>query len=268
MKDERYERLRTARLWLIDLDGTLIRGGQALPGADVLIQTLRRAERNFLILTNNATRTPRAIARDLSHLGLDIEEDEVYTSPQALVDVLVRERPSASVLAIGEEGLLEPLKRKGFRLVEDWREADTVCVGLDRSLCYDALARAALALQHGAQFYATNVDLRLPVEDGFHPGNGSIVRLLEGVSGKAAEVIGKPRPAMLQAALARFGASPDDALMLGDSLETDIPAASELGMLGVLVRTGVSAAVKEGEIRAHTPLLFDDLPALLAYLGD
>ena len=265
-KTEQLERLRAARLWLIDLDGTIIRGGRALPGADTLIETLRKMGRNFLILTNNATRTPETIARDLREVGLFIEEDEVYTSPQALVDLLLRKRPSAKVLAIGEEGLLEPLRRNNVHLVQHWQEADTVCVGLDRNLCYDKLAQAALALQHGAQFFATNADVRLPVEDGFHPGNGSIVRLLEAVSGQKAEVIGKPQPAMLQAALMRFGHTANDALMLGDSLETDMPAAAALGMLGILVRTGVSHHVKEEALTGERPLIFDDIPSLLTFL--
>jgi len=264
--NERLERLRSVRLWLIDLDGTIIRGGRALPGADRLIQTLRMTGRHFLILTNNATRTPQTIARDLRDVGLLIEADEVYTSPQALVDLLLRQRPAAKVLAIGEAGLLEPLQRNDVHLVDHWREADTVCVGLDRGLCYEKLAQAALALQHGAHFYATNADVRLPVEDGFHPGNGSIVRLLEAVSGQKAEVIGKPQPAMLEAALMRFGLTAKDALMLGDSLETDMPAAAALGMLGILVRTGVSHAATEEALTGEKPLIFDDIPSLLPFI--
>ncbi|QZA32723.1 HAD-IIA family hydrolase [Hydrogenibacillus sp. N12] len=243
------------RGWLLDLDGTLVRGTRPLPGAGAFLDALRAAGAAFLILTNNATRTAAAVAGALTEAGLPVRPEEVLTSADVLAEVLARRYPGGRVLAIGEAGLYEPLRARGLRVVEAGADpagpVDAVAVGLDRTLTYGKLTAALRALAAGVPFYATNCDLRLPGEDGWLPGNGSIVELLRVASGRTPRVVGKPRYPMLRAALRRLGLPRSDVALVGDNVLTDIAAGRRAGIDAYLVETGVPPA--KGALRRYPP---------------
>lgn len=224
---------------LIDLDGVLYVGTTALPGAQAFISWLRTRAIGFRLVTNNATLTPGGYVSKLGAMGVEVTEDEVFTSALATALYLRKQRGVQTAYVIGEEGLSAALR--GAQVEFESVRPDWVIVGLDRKLTYDKLATAALALQNGARFLGTNPDLSLPVEGGLVPGAGAIQAALSAATGREPTVIGKPETLMLELAMSQIGGSLHDTVMLGDRLDTDIQGAVSLGIESVMVLTGVSS---------------------------
>lgn len=253
----------TYRGVVIDLDGVCYLGGTPVDGSADAVAALRDAGIGIVFATNNATRTPEQSTEKLRSLGFDADPDEVVTSAVAAADLI---DPGTRCLVIGMEGLREALRARGCTLVDDPAEAEAVVTGLDRDLTYDTLVRGTRAILAGARFVASNADGSFPADDGISPGAGTIVAALETATGRAAEVAGKPEPALYQAAAARL---PEGAkLMIGDRVETDIAGAHELGWDTALVLTGVTD--RDGADRADPAPTYvaDDLASLVRRLLD
>ncbi len=227
--------------FLIDLDGTVYRGKEVIPEAVRFIERLKEEGRRFLYLTNNSAVTPEAVANRLSGMGLPTAEKDVYTSAMAVAAYLAEREPDgASVYVIGETGLNDALAQNGFVFTEE--KPQYVIVGIDRHFTYDKLAVAARAIRGGAVFLATNNDAALPTEAGLFPGNGSLVAAVSVASGTRPIVIGKPEKLIVDYALRRLGTRPEETLIVGDNLHTDIEAGANSGLDSLLVLTGYSSA--------------------------
>lgn len=253
-------RIKSIRHILVDLDGVLYVGTTALGGAAEFICWLREHRIGFRLVTNNATLTPAGYVGKLGAMGIEVFEDEVFTSALATALYLRKQRSVQRAYVIGEEGLLEALR--GAQVEIDPDRPDWVIVGLDRSLTYAKLATAALALQRGARFLGTNPDRSLPVEGGLVPGAGAIQAALTAATGVQPLVIGKPEPLMLELAMSQLGGTLENTVMLGDRLDTDIQGAVALGIPSIMVLTGVSSREDIGQSPAKPSLVVDDLPAL------
>ncbi|MDT3415881.1 4-nitrophenyl phosphatase [Brevibacillus aydinogluensis] len=225
--------------YLLDLDGTIYRGREAIPGAARFVQHLRKQGIPYLYLTNNSSASPEQVAARLTGLGIDAEPEEVYTSAMATAHYLKEQAPAGTpVYVIGEEGLIAQLKASGFTISEE--RPRYVVVGIDRSFDYAKLTTAARAIRQGANLIATNADAALPTEQGLFPGNGSLVAAVSTASGVKPVVVGKPERIIVDYALTRLGTSAGETLIVGDNLDTDIAAGNCSGMDSLLVLTGYS----------------------------
>ncbi len=241
-----YEALERSKAVLFDLDGTLIRGEQAIPGAVHFVVQLAKMGKRIIYLTNNATRTNHAVAELLNRLGFPAQPEMVLTSSIAAVSLLLRKIGfGKKVYAIGEEGLISPLLAAGFELVNGEVPADAVVVGLDRKATYADFEMAMKHIHRGAFFLATNRDRIIPVENGFAPGAGSLVALIEYATGLEPTIAGKPSAVFVKEALTQAEVHCQEAVLIGDNLETDILAAKNAGVHSVLVESGVPS---EGNI--------------------
>ena len=230
---------------LVDLDGTIWSGDRAIDGAAAGIEQLRLAGRQVLFCTNRSNETLAAIAAKLSRLGIKATTDQVLSSASAAAERVGK----VPVFCIGGEGLIQALQESGalpWRPPEDW-EANgigeppaAIVVGTDYQLTFEKLAIACLALHAGARFIGTNADANGPSRAGIIPGNGATLAALERASGRAAEVVGKPQASFIQIALNRLQAEPQQAVMVGDNLETDIGGGINAGVATVLIMTGVT----------------------------
>jgi 4-nitrophenyl phosphatase len=258
--------LSARRAFLLDLDGVVYTGNTPLPGAAAFCAHLLASGRRFQCITNNSTLSAEQYAVKLGGMGIAVTPEQVLTSSEATA-LLLQQRLAlgARVLAIGEEGLVRALLAHGFRLVD--RDPEVVVCGLDRRLTYARLSRACFALRGGAPLIATNPDLSLPTEAGMLPGNGATLAYLQAATGVQPEVIGKPEATMLRVAMERIGSRPEETVMIGDGLLTDIPAGQRAGVLTVLVLTGVSRRADLAGARTRPDLVFEGLPALQAALG-
>jgi len=259
-------RLREAKAWVLDMDGVLYRGAEVLPGVKELLDALTLRERPVMLATNNSMSTPEAYERKLAAMGLDIPASAVITSALATRDYLLRTLPEgAGIYVIGMPALREQLfEGTPFHPVQYGEEQpEAVVIGLDLEFTYAKLKAAHEAIQRGALFIATNADSTLPTEAGLVPGAGSIVAALAAATGQRPIVIGKPETPMLETAMTRIGALPEETVMLGDRLDTDILAGERAGMLTVLVLTGVSTREELSSAEALPDVVVSDLPSLV-----
>jgi 4-nitrophenyl phosphatase len=243
---------------ILDMDGVLYRGNQALPGAGEFIRMLQKKKIPFLLLTNNSTRTPAQYVAKLHGMGIEVAKDDILTSAQATALYLEQVVPSrAGVYVIGEEGLRAAMLEKGYRLVDEG--ADVVVVGLDRHLTYDKLKIATLAIRRGALFIGSNPDKSLPTEEGFYPGAGSLLATVEAATNVTPTVIGKPQTAIFDLALAKLGVGKEGTAIVGDRLETDILGGYRANLITILVTSGVTTRQDLDSSDIKPDFVFDDL---------
>ncbi len=259
------QRLSNVRAVLLDMDGVVYRGRQPLPGVQELLDYLERTGRQWLFVTNNATKTPEMFVQTLAQMGIQATPGHILSSALATASWLANEYPARGrVQVVGMSGLLLALLEQGFTLAGDPFQADFVVAAADFDLTFRKVADATLAIRNGARFVGTNIDASWPSERGELPGAGSILALLETASGVAPTVIGKPFPGMFQQAMRMLGVGPEETLMVGDRYETDIAGAIKLGILTAAVLTGVTT--EQGFRQADPPpdIIVPGLPGLLA----
>jgi glycerol-1-phosphatase len=226
--------------FLLDLDGVVYRGNEAVPGAPEALARLRAAGRSVVFLTNNSARTPDQIVDKLSGLGVEARPEEMVTSAHALAALVSESDGDLTAYVIGEDGLREALGAAGVEVVDGQPDrAGYVVVGWDRDLTYEDLRVASVLVGRGATLMATNADASYPAEGGeLWPGAGAILAAVEIATGVSAEVAGKPHRPLFETALERAGTR--RAAVIGDRIETDIAGARAAGLDGILVWTGAS----------------------------
>lgn len=222
--------------YLIDMDGVLYRGKAIIPGADRFIDELRRRDIPFRLLTNNSQRTRRDVVAKLARLGIEIEDEHVFTSAMATARFLAQQKPLGTAFVIGEGGLLTALHQHGYAVVD--HEPDFVVVGEGRTFNLEQVEAATRMILRGSMLIATNMDPNCPTDQGLRPGCGAMVAMLETAAGVKAFSVGKPSPLMMRAARKELGLATDETVMIGDTMETDILGGVQLGFHTVLVLSG------------------------------
>ena len=221
---------------VLDLDGVVFRGEEAVPGAPAFLGRMREGAVPVVFVTNNSTRTAEAWTKLFSRHRIEVDVEQIVSSAVAAADLLAS--GGARVFVIGERGLVAALDDAGVEMVEDQADADTVVVGWDKNLTYDKLRAASIAIHRGCRFVGTNPDLVYPSPDGPWPGNGASLAYLHAATGVAPEVVGKPRTPLLQIAAERLDVD-GPVLVIGDQVSTDVMAAANMGWDSALVLSGV-----------------------------
>ena len=263
-------------LLLVDLDGVVYRGAEPVPGVAAVLAARAAAGDDVVYVTNNSMWYRTDYVTRLSSMGAPVTPDRIISSGRATALYLRDlEPPVRRVLVVGGEGLIHEIVDVGIEAVfsgdaaERWlangRDAaaavgavDCVVVGLDMEFSYARLACASDAVRSGVRFVATNRDPAYPHEKGVIPGSGSIVAAVETASGRVPVSIGKPGPLLLEVAAHAAGGNVTDAVMIGDSMVTDIPAARAVGARSVLMLTGLTSRAQADGIAAA------DLPTAIA----
>jgi HAD superfamily hydrolase (TIGR01457 family) len=246
---------------LIDLDGVLYRGDEAVPGAPEAMASIRARGRSVVFITNNSSRTPKQVAAKLEAMGIAAAPSEVVTSALATAELLAR-RGGGSAFVIGQDGVRSALEGAGVLVAEGEPErADYVVVGFDASADYAKLKHASLLVQRGAALVATNPDGSFPSSDGLWPGAGALLAVVTTTTGATAEVVGKPYAPLFETARRRAGGGVP--LVVGDRLDTDIAGAAALGWDSLLVLSGVSTLADLEGSELRPTFVGADLSALL-----
>lgn len=260
---EARDRLAAIRWLLVDLDGVVVRGGSPIRGAARFFRAVREIGLSWLIVTNHSAPTRAEHVARLRRVGVDARARDILCGAEmAAAKVAEVAAARARVLVVGEAGLREALRARGFRIVQ--READVVVVGVDRRFTYDTLARAASEVRRGAVLIGTTPDALIPSARGSVPGGGPLISAVALAAGVTPIVVGKPSVEVVRAALDRLGATPPATAIIGDSLATDIAAGRAAGLVTVLVLSGATTAA-EATAAVHRP---DLVFASLADLGD
>lgn len=225
--------------FICDMDGVIYHGDRLLPGVTEFVRWLQEEKKQFLFLTNSSEYSPLELKQKLARMGLDVDESHFYTSALATASFLKKQMPGCSVYAIGAPGLLNALHDAGIALNDV--NPDYVVVGETRNYNYDSVLRAVTHVYNGARLIATNTDLTAPGQNGIIPACRAFVAPIELAAQKSAYFIGKPNPLMMRSALKMLGVHSENAIMIGDRMDTDIIAGIETGLDTVLVLSGVTS---------------------------
>ena len=224
--------------YLIDLDGTMYKGTEPILEAVRFVQQLKRNAIPYLFVTNNSSRTPKQVAEKLRSFDIPATEAQVITTSMSAANYVYEKNPNATVFIIGEDGLLEAFKEKGFAFAKE--DAEFVITGMDRDISYEKLSIACLAVRNGATFISTNSDIAIPTERGLLPGSGSLTSVVTVSTQTNPIVIGKPQSIVIEDAMKVLGVSKEETLIVGDNYDTDILAGIHTGIDTLLVYTGVT----------------------------
>jgi HAD superfamily hydrolase (TIGR01450 family) len=224
---------------LLDLDGCLWVGDDACEGAVDAVTALREAGASVLFLTNDVRHTPEDFVRKLWRLGFQASIAEVVTVGSA-VQFRLAGRGHSSAFVVGSQALIDHVANAGLRILNRTpfaTRADVVVVGAHDEFHYDELRIASQAVLRGAELIGAGRDRTFPMADGPWPASGAVLAAIEHAAGRTADlVVGKPEPAMYEAARDRLG--PGRVLAVGDLLEVDVAGARRAGLDSALVLTG------------------------------
>ncbi|MHA1386586.1 MAG: HAD-IIA family hydrolase [Candidatus Helarchaeota archaeon] len=230
------------KLFIFDLDGVLYLGNEVIPGAAEVINRLKELNKKIYYLTNNSTKTRTNYVAKLAKMGITTSKNYIMTSAYATAFYLKQRRTKAKIFVIGETGLATELSDIGFKVLTDFKEnekVDYVVVGLDRNFNYKKLSGGLYYISKKAKFIATNTDPTLPTEKYSLPGAGSMVSALETCAGiKPSKVIGKPNAYTIYSIIDKERVGPQDTVMVGDRITTDILAGKNAGVVTIFVKTG------------------------------
>jgi NagD protein len=235
-----YKEREMVKSIISDMDGVIYRGKQLIPGANEFVQRLLSSKLPFLFLTNNAEQTPLDLKLKLEALGIHgLSEENFITSAMATAMFLRSQKERATVFIIGGGGLINELYNVGFSISES--KPDYVVVAKSSSFNFDQMKKAVRFINGGAKFIGTNPDMIDPVEGGgSEPAAGTILAAISAATGKMPYIVGKPNALMMTLATRKLGVHPEDTLMIGDRMDTDIVGGMEAGMKTALVLSGVS----------------------------
>ncbi len=258
------ERLRSTKCFLFDLDGTIFLGRRLLPGARPLFQYLEQQALQYMILSNNSSRTRFEYAEKLRHLGLDLPEEKFFISGEATAIYLRQRRPGARLYVVGTPALEQEFVRYGFTLADT--NPDFAVLGFDTTLTYGKIHRLCDLLRAGVPYIATHPDVNCPMEDGFMPDIGSMIEMVAASTGRRPDVIvGKPNEPIVQALQERLALPIERMCMVGDRLYTDI-ALGRTGLATALVLSGETRREDLPGSPYQPDFIIDDLASLLDLL--
>jgi NagD protein len=237
-KAEIIEMIRAKRGFMCDMDGVIYHGEILLPGVREFVEWLDQNGKSFLFLTNSSERSPLELKQKLQRMGIDLAEEHFYTSALATAKFISQQSPGCTAYVVGAPGLQNALYDVG--ITHNDVDPDYVIIGETRNYNYDTIVRATTHVFNGARLIATNPDTTGPSEEGIIPACKAFVSPIEIATKRKAYYVGKPNPLMMRTGLRLLGVHSDEAVMIGDRMDTDIIAGIETGIDTALVMTGVT----------------------------
>ncbi|MBU5627875.1 HAD-IIA family hydrolase [Oscillibacter sp. MSJ-2] len=262
--------LSQKKLFLLDMDGTLYLDERLFDGAREFLDCVRFMGGRYLFLTNNSSRGVEAYVEKMARMGVDASPEDFLTSVDASIAYLHRQRKERSLLYVfGTESFRAQLRQAGFRVAGSRSdEVDTLLCGFDTELTFQKLEDACILLNRGVDYIATNPDWVCPTWYGSVPDCGSVCEMLRRATGRSPKVIGKPQPEMALLAMERTGYTPEQTLLIGDRIYTDIACGLNAGVDAALVLSGESTlkTVEQSEIRPTA--IYEDIREIWGKLRD
>ena len=248
------------------MDGVLWKSDAPIGDLPAIFKRMDARGLKYVFATNNGTRTPDQYADKLAALGVPVEPRQVITSALGVAHMLSQKFPSGTkVFMIGEDGVYQSLKEKGFEVlpVVDAQDAQVVVMGLDRDITFDKMREATLLVRRGIPFYGTNPDKTFPTPRGEIPGAGAWISVVTTATDVEPVYAGKPYPYMMELALEILGTKKEETLVVGDRLETDIAAGQAMGCPVAVVLSGVSTREQAEKWKPNINFIANDLATLL-----
>lgn len=243
---------------ILDMDGVLWRESAPIGDLKTIFEKTRELNLNVVLATNNATRTPQQYVEKIAGFGASVNVNQIINSAMGVAYLLSKKHSHGGpVYVVGESGLVEALGERGFYPSDE--NCLAVIASMDRAISFEKLKKATLLIRSGVPFYGTNPDRTYPTPRGLIPGAGAIIGALEIATDVAPIIAGKPGPTLYEFALEKLGTSPDETLVVGDRLETDILGGQKLGCHTALVLSGIAT---HEEAEKHLPPVDFIVPTL------
>lgn len=262
---EKNEILRSKKLYLFDMDGTLYLGDRLYDFTLELLSTLKATGRKYLFMTNNSSKSVNDYVKKLKKLGIEATRDDFMTSSQATAYYLHKHHEGQKLYVCGTESLKEELRMEGFTVTTKLEEVQCIVMGFDTELTFQKLHDVSYLLltRKDMPYIATNPDLVCPTEFGSVPDCGSVCIGIKNATGREPVVIGKPSPLMPQLAMEKLGIQRDEACVVGDRIYTDVKSGLNAGITGILVLSGETTRqiLAESEDKPH--LVLEDASEIL-----
>ena len=265
---EKRELLRSMKLFLFDMDGTLYLGDRLYSFTTELLKTIRETGGKYLFMTNNSSKSVEDYIKKLQKLGICATREDFITSSQATAYYLHKYHEGQKLHVCGTESLKAELRMEGFTVTEDIAEVDCIVMGFDTELTFRKLHDVSYLLLTRPElpYIATNPDLVCPTEFGSVPDCGSVCIMIENATGKKPVVIGKPSPLMPQLAMERLGIPKEQTCVVGDRIYTDVKSGLNAGITGILVMSGETTPAILAESPDKPHLVLEDAGEILAAL--
>jgi NagD protein len=220
------------------MDGVIYHGNTLLPGVTDFVNWLETTGKKYLFLTNSPERTPKELQEKLKRLGINVSEEHFYTSAIATANFIASQTPDGSAYIIGDAGLIHAMYNVGYTMNNV--NPDYVVVADPRSYNFEKIELAINLVLKGAKLIGTNSDISGPVENGIAPSTKALIAPIEMTTGKKAYFVGKPNPLMMRSALKKLGIDNEDAIVIGDRMDTDIVCGLESEIDTLLVLSGIT----------------------------
>ena len=224
--------------FICDMDGVIYHGNNILPGVKEFVEWLKAEDKKFLFLTNSSERSPKELRQKLLRMGLDVGEEHFYTSALATASFIRSQNPSATAYIVGEAGLINALYEAGITMNDV--NPDYVIIGETKNYNYASIEKAVRLIFNGAKLIGTNPDMTAPLENGIVPACKALISPIELTTGAMAYFVGKPNPLMMKTGLKLLGVDIEDAVIVGDRMDTDIISGIESEIETALVMSGVT----------------------------
>ena len=261
--------LKKIKFFLFDMDGTLYLGDRLFPFTVPLLETIRKQGKKYLFMTNNSSKSVADYVKKLEKLGISASREDFITSSQATAYYLHKHHPDCKLYVMGTASLKKELADEGFAISETYAE-DITCVvsGFDTELTFQKLEDMSRLLLKDIPYIATNPDWVCPTEFGYVPDCGSMSEMLCHATGKMPAFIGKPSPLMPQLAMEKWGYTPEESMVIGDRIYTDIKSGLKESMvIGDRIYTDIKSGLNAG-IAAALVLSGETTPEILAQSKD
>ena len=226
---------------VLDVDGTVVRGNEPIPGAPTGYRRIREAGIETLFVSNNPTKAPPAYVDRLGAAGYDVDAEHVFTAGAVTTRYLREHHAADDLFCIADSGVVDQLDAAGLATTDDVDAADVLVASIDREFDYDDLCAALWALERDIPFIGTDPDVVIPAPERDVPGSGAVINAIAGVAEREPDaVLGKPSDTAIEMVRERLPYPPEECLVVGDRLDTDIALGERAGMTTVLVRSGVT----------------------------
>ncbi|MCL1984043.1 MAG: HAD-IIA family hydrolase [Methanomassiliicoccaceae archaeon] len=222
--------------FMIDMDGTVYKGGSAIPGAQDFIKRVKHRNIPFVFLTNNSSSDREHYFNKLIKMGFDVSIDDILTSTAATIRYIKKYHSGGTVYPVGTPKFVKEVENAG--ITTDDKDPDIVLLSFDTSITYEKMNNAYQFLMNGAEFIATHPDDLCPTEDGYDIDIGPFIRFFESMTGTKATVIGKPNPLMAEMAADKMNVPKEKMVMIGDRIYTDMRLAENSNIRSIMVLSG------------------------------
>lgn len=264
--------LKSKSIFLLDMDGVIYHGNQLLPGASAFIHKLKESGKSFVFITNASDKTRDQLSQKLNKMGIFTDSKDFFTSALATAEFVSKQKPLGSAFVIGDDGLIEALKNKNYRIIQEGSQVpDYVIVGETAKNDVYNHSNIKIAINYvlkGAFLIGTNKDVLDNSEDGYNPGCGALLAPIQTATGVHAYFLGKPNPIMMNLALEslkRDGqvVTKENSVIIGDRMDTDIIGGLESGLSTILLFSGISQPADLKKYSYSPDMTFNNLQEII-----